>query len=341
MLRIRNTKHTTDERDPDLPHVVNKSAESVFYTLASAEPHSHVECPQITTSHVNVGSIGRLAEVIESVAYVRHDCLHTQSLGATTYYNPLLIIPIPKQSRHRRPPRPPPPRFLRLPIIPPIMPELSRNARAHRSAAQTRLARTPPIISTDLVRALDAIVPAVNSRSPQPMVPAVPTSSSDNRRRRVPAGVADDRLPRAGAAVVVVAVGVALVGRGAGVHGGGLHVYLRARGAVEVPDVHAAVVGAGVDVSLVGGGCGGEVAADEGLEDTVAAEGHEGAVVRVGGVVEDVVGGEAVVEVCGVVLLMIVSTGSAWRSCKTLTCGFTPSPTSVETIFRKSQSLHV
>lgn len=44
------------------------------------------------------------------------------------------------------------------------------------------------------------------------------------------------------------------------------------------------------------------MAADEGFEDAVAAEGYQGAVVRVRGVVEDVVGGEAVVEVCGVVL---------------------------------------
>ena len=48
------------------------------------------------------------------------------------------------------------------------------------------------------------------------------------------------------------------------------------------------------------------MAADEGFEDAVAAEGHEGAVVRVGGVVEDVVGSEAVVEVCGVVLWRLV-----------------------------------
>jgi hypothetical protein len=66
--------------------------------------------------------------------------------------------------------------------------------------------------------------------------------------------------------------------------------------------VNPAVVRAGVDVALVGGGCGREVAADERFEDAVAAEGYEGAVVWVGGVVEDVVGGEAVVEVCGVVL---------------------------------------
>lgn len=78
----------------------------------------------------------------------------------------------------------------------------------------------------------------------------------------MPARVADDRLPRPRAAIVVVAVGEALVGGGAGVHGGGLDVYLGAGGAVEVPDVHAAVVRAGVDVALVGGGGRGEVAAD-------------------------------------------------------------------------------
>ena len=64
----------------------------------------------------------------------------------------------------------------------------------------------------------------------------------------------------------------------------------------------AAIVGAGVDVALVGGGWGREVAADQRFEDAVAAEGDEGAVVGVWGVVEGVVWGEAVVEVCGVVL---------------------------------------
>lgn len=134
------------------------------------------------------------------------------------------------------------------------------------------------------------------------MIPAIPARSRDNRRRRVPARVADNRLPRPRAAVVVVAVGEALIRSGAGVHGGGLDVYLCAGSAVEVPDVHAAVVRAGVDVALVGGGGRGEVAADQRFEDAVAAEGDEGAVVGVRGVVEGVVGGEAVVEVCGVVL---------------------------------------
>lgn len=118
----------------------------------------------------------------------------------------------------------------------------------------------------------------------------------------MPACVAHNRLPRARAAVVVVAVGVALVRRGAGVHGGGLHVDLGPGRAVEVPDVDAPVVRAGVDVALVGAGGGREVAADQRFEDTVAAEGDEGAVVGVGRVVEGVVGGEAVVKVCGVVL---------------------------------------
>ena len=44
------------------------------------------------------------------------------------------------------------------------------------------------------------------------------------------------------------------------------------------------------------------MAADERFEDAVAAEGYEGAVVGVGRMVEGVVGREAVVEICGVVL---------------------------------------
>lgn len=66
--------------------------------------------------------------------------------------------------------------------------------------------------------------------------------------------------------------------------------------------MHFAVMRAGVDVALVGAGGWREVAADERLEHAVAAEGYEGAVVRMRCVVEDVVGGEAIVEVGGVVL---------------------------------------
>jgi hypothetical protein len=76
----------------------------------------------------------------------------------------LLVLPIPKQRRHRRPPRPPASRLLRLPIIPSIMPQLSRDPRTHRSAPQARLTRASPIVCTNLVRSLHAIVPAVHSR---------------------------------------------------------------------------------------------------------------------------------------------------------------------------------
>jgi len=148
------------------------------------------------------------------------------------------------------------------------------------------------------------------------MVPTVPACGSHNGRRRVPTGVSDDRLPRPSAAVVIVSVGVTLVGGRTGVHGGGLHVYMCARGTVEVPNVHAAVVRAGVDVSLVCGGRRREMAANESFEDAVAAEGHEGAVVRVRSVIEDVVWSEAVIEVCGVVLFGMVSRGKSGRSCK-------------------------
>lgn len=103
----------------------------------------------------------------------------------------------------------------------------------------------------------------------------------------MPAGISHNSPPGAGAvAAVSVVVGVAaFVGRGARVHGGGLHVYLGFGGAVEVPDVDFAVVRAGVDVALVGAGGRREVASDEGFEDAVAPEGYEGAVVGVGGVV--------------------------------------------------------
>jgi hypothetical protein len=188
------------------------------------------------------------------------------------------------------------------------MPQLSRDTRTHRSAPQARFTRTSLVVCANLVRTLHTIVPAVHSRGSQPMIPAIPTGGSNNGRRRVPAGVADNSLPCPGAAIVVVAIGVALVGCGAGVHGGRLYVYLGAWGTVEVPNVYAAIVRARVDVSLICGGWGGEVASDEGLQDAVAAEGHERTVVRVGCVVEHVVRSKAVVEVCGVVLWLIVST---------------------------------
>jgi hypothetical protein len=72
--------------------------------------------------------------------------------------------------------------------------------------------------------------------------------------------------------------------------------------------VDASVVRTGVDVALVCAGGGREVAANEGFQHAVAAEGYEGAVVGMGGVVEGVVRGEAVVEVCGVVLGSDIST---------------------------------
>lgn len=66
--------------------------------------------------------------------------------------------------------------------------------------------------------------------------------------------------------------------------------------------MNLAVMAAGVDVPPIGAAGRGEVAADERFEDAVAAEGHEGAIVGVRGVVVLVVGAEAVVEVCCEVL---------------------------------------
>ena len=118
----------------------------------------------------------------------------------------------------------------------------------------------------------------------------------------MPGAVAHDRLPVPAATMIFVPITLirersAVLGRGEDVDG-----FTRVR-AVEVPDVDFAVVRAGVDVPSVSRAGRGEVAADEGFEDAVAAEGDEGAVVGVGLVVFDVVGGEAVVEVGCVVLL--------------------------------------
>ena len=142
------------------------------------------------------------------------------------------------------------------------MPQLRRNPRSHRRAPQTSLARRTSNISPNLIRALNTIIPAMHSRSPQSMVPAIPARSSHHRRRRMPTRISHNRLPRSCAAIVVVAVCEAFVGGGAGVHCGGLDVYLRSGRAVEVPDVDFAVVRAGVDVALVGAGGRREVTAD-------------------------------------------------------------------------------
>lgn len=105
--------------------------------------------------------------------------------------------------------------------------------------------------------------------------------------------------------------------------------------------MYFAVVGAGVNVALVCGGGGGEVAADEGFEDAVAAEGDEGAVVRVRDVGGFFVGGEAVVEVCGKVLAWVSMEDIGGGSGYEFTCGLIFSPSSVLTMRRRSQSLHV
>jgi hypothetical protein len=165
------------------------------------------------------------------------------------------------------------------------MSQLRCHSGPHRRAPQTRLPRRPSIINPNLIRPLNPIIPTMHRRRPQIVIPTVPARSRHNRRRRVPAGVAHNRLPRSGAAVVLIVVCEALVGSWARVHGGGLHVDLGAGRAIEVPNVDAAVVGAGVDVALVGAGGRREVAADQRFEDAVATECDEGAVVRVRGVV--------------------------------------------------------
>ncbi len=71
-------------------------------------------------------------------------------------------------------------------------------------------------------------------------------------------------------------------------------------------------MGTAIDEAAIGGTGGGEVAPDQSLEDAVAAKGDEGAVVGVQGVGFGVVGGEAVVEVCGVVLFATLSANASF-----------------------------
>ena len=119
----------------------------------------------------------------------------------------------------------------------------------------------------------------------------------------MPTAVTNNSLPHAAAAIVIVAIHEALVRHRPAVLRSSQHINRLTRlRAIEVPDIHFAVVGAGVNIATVGGAGRREVAADERFEDAVAAEGDEGAVVGVRPVVFGVVGAEAVVEVCGVVL---------------------------------------
>ncbi len=85
---------------------------------------------------------------------------------------------------------------------------------------------------------------------------------------------------------------------------------MRKRG-VQVPDVHLTVLAARVDVARVGAAGRREVAADEGAQDRVAAEGDERVIVGVGEPVVVVV--PAVVKIRVVRVLRRVELGEAVR----------------------------
>jgi hypothetical protein len=136
------------------------------------------------------------------------------------------------------------------------------------------------------------------------MIPPIPTRSRNNRRTRMPTRIPDNSLPSPRITIIIKHLRVPLIALRPRIKCSLQHVDLRFRGTVEVPDVDLAVVRAGVDVALVCGAGGAEVAADESFEYAVAAERYETAVVGVGRVGCSVVGGEAVVETCCVVLVL-------------------------------------
>ena len=161
------------------------------------------------------------------------------------------------------------------------MMQLRRHPRPHRRAPQTPRPgeilrprpREPINVPTHLV-AIQPVVPTMHRARPQPVIPPIPAGRRNHRRRGMPARISHNRLPHAASAIVIVPIHVPLIIRRPGVLRRGLDVDRLGRlRAVEVPDVDFAVVGAGVDVAAVGAVAWGEVAADESLEDAMAAEG--------------------------------------------------------------------
>lgn len=157
----------------------------------------------------------------------------------------------------------------------------------------------------------------------------------------MPATISYDGLPHACAAIVIVPIHVSLITHWSGILGcvqdvDGFTCFR----AVEVPDIDLAIVGARVDIPAICAAGGREMATYEGLKDAVAAEGDQGAIVGVWAVIFHVVGREAVVKVCGVVLPNLVNFDGI-SVLGGLTCGFILSARSVEIMLRRSQSLHV
>lgn len=189
--------------------------------------------------------------------------------------------------------------------------QLRRDARTHGRRPQARSLRIsrsisiflfPFILISNFV-AIDAIVPRMNCARPQPVIPAVPRRGRDYRRRRMPRAISYDSLPLPTSAVVIIPINEPFIAGWAGILSRSQHINgFRSFGAIEVPHIDFAVVRAGVNIAAVCGSGRRKVAADERLEDAVAAECDEGAVVGVRRVVFGVVGREAIVEACSVVL---------------------------------------
>lgn len=166
-----------------------------------------------------------------------------------------------------------------------------------------RVSNAIPHVGLSHLVPFTAVVPAVYRASPEPVVPTIPARGGNDGRGRMPAAVAHYRLPHSAAAIVIVPIHKPLIALRSRAPRGFEYIdRLAGLLPVKVPDVDLAVVRAGVDVSAVCAARWGEVAADQGFENTMPAEGDERAVVWVRLMVFGVVRREAVVEVSCVVL---------------------------------------
>ena len=196
------------------------------------------------------------------------------------------------------------------------MRQLRSNPRPHRRTPQTppyclapaytardHTPKIPASIAGAHFVRVRTVRPRMHRASPKPMIPAIPARGRDDGGRRMPRAVAHDSLPHTASAVIIISINVSLIAHRSRILRRIQHVDRLARVcAVQIPDIYLPVVAPGVDVAPVRTSRRGEMAPNQRFEDAVAAESDEGAVVRMRVMVIDVVGGESVVEICGVIL---------------------------------------
>lgn len=107
----------------------------------------------------------------------------------------------------------------------------------------------------------------------------------------MPARISDSRPPYASLSIVVITIRIPLIRDRTRVSGRCKYVDgFASERAIEVPDVDFAVITSRIDVATICGPWRGEMATDEGLEDTMASEGYKRTVVGVRYVVFGIVG---------------------------------------------------